>query len=292
MAYLAAQCLPYAVDSSNADLRYTRNKIRHVLLPFLEREFSPQVRQRLAVLAETFRVEEEWLETLATAARERVQEGPQTLALGRLVTEPVALQTRILRQWLEQHTRQAHGVEFRHLESLRALSTGRIHGRVELPGTLSARREGSRLLLEPKQAQQVASPYGYALSPGQEILIPEGGWRIAMTAPCSWCGSPRNARLVDPWRAIFDAAALPPALVVRNFQPGDRIQPLGMAGTKKVHDVFIDAKAPQTHRHLLPLVVIGAEVVWVPGYVRGEVAKVTAATRSVCQIAVNPLPEK
>jgi tRNA(Ile)-lysidine synthase len=291
LGYLTSQRLPYATDASNADLRYSRNKIRHILLPLLEREFAPQVRVQLAKLAETLRLEEEWLESLAKAARAGLQESSLTLSLERLAAQPVALQARILRQWLEQ-TGQTRDIGFRHLESLSALSAGRIHGKVELPGKVYVKREGGRLLLKARQAENTASPYCYTLVPGQAVLIPEAGWQVSMTAPCLWHGAPLDARSPDSWQATFDVDALPPSLVIRTFQPGDWIQPLGMKGSKKVHDIFVDAKVPQRCRRLLPLIVIGTEVAWVPGCVRGEAAKVTTATRAVCRVAVNPLPEK
>jgi tRNA(Ile)-lysidine synthase len=291
LEYLAACRLPFATDASNADLRYSRNKIRHLLLPFLQKEFSLQVNRHLATLAVTLRAEEDWLEVLATGARERVQESPLTLSLVRLAAEPAALRPRILRQWLEQ-AGQAHDLTFCHLASVQALSEGRTRGRVEVPGDLQVRREGGRLLCEKKSAQSVVAPYSYILTPGQEIRIPQANWRVAMTTPLCWRGSPRQARSADPWTAVFDASALSDTVVVRSFRPGDRVCPLGMKGHKKVHDVFIDAKIPPNLRRGLPLIVTGGEVVWVPGCVRGEAAKVTPATRRVYRIEVNPLPEK
>src|SRR5262245_31902673 len=291
MDYVVSQHLPYATDASNADLRYPRNKIRHILLPLLEREFSPRVRRRLAALAEILREEEEWLESLAAAARARVQDCPSVLSLERLAAEPAALQARILRQWLAQ-SEKVRDVGFHHLTSLLALSAGRVRGKVEIPGKVDVRREGNRLRLEPKLAEPAVSSYRYPLSPGHEVTIAEAGWRVSMTAPACWQGSLPQACLTNPWQAIFDAAALPATLVVRSFQPGDRMRPLGMRGRKKVRDVFIDAKVPATLRRLLPLLATGEEVAWVPGYVRGETAKVTATTRWVCRIEVNPLPEK
>jgi len=167
-----------------------------------------------------------------------------------------------------------------------------VRGKVEIPGKVDVRREGNRLRLEPKLAEPAVSSYRYPLSPGHEVTIAEAGWRVSMTAPACWQGSLPQACLTNPWQAIFDAAALPATLVVRSFQPGDRMRPLGMRGRKKVRDVFIDAKVPATLRRLLPLLATGEEVAWVPGYVRGETAKVTATTRWVCRIEVNPLPEK
>lgn len=291
MAYLAQLQLPYVTDPSNADLSYARNKIRHVLLPFLQREFSPHIRRRLASLAATFRIEEDWLESLAAAARERVQEGPAVIALERLEAEPAALRPRILRQWLEQ-TGNVAELGFDHFERLRALSERRLPGPIQLPGAVAIRREGKRLWLESKQHQPIRVWYSYVLAPGQEVRIPEAGWRITMTMPIAWDGPPVRARSTDRWQAIFDMTCLPDTLEIRNFQPGDRIRPLGMTGHKKVHDVFVDAKVPRVQRSLLPLLVHGGEVVWVPGYVRGEAARVTSATRWVCQVTANPLPEK
>jgi tRNA(Ile)-lysidine synthase len=291
MDYVASQHLPYATDASNADLRYTRNKIRHILLPFLEREFSPQVRRHLAALAEILRGEEDWLEALAVAARVRVQDSPSVISLERLAAEPVALQARVLRQWLEQ-SGEVRDIGFHHLTSLLALSAGRMRGKVEIRGQVNVRREGSRLRLEPKLTESAVSSYCYPLSPGQEVMIAEAGWRVSMTVPACWQGSLRQACLTNPWQAIFDVAALPDTLAVRSFQPGDRIYPLGMQGRKKVHDIFIDAKVPLALRRLLPLIATDEEVAWVPGYVRGETAKVTVTTRRVCQIEVHPLPEK
>jgi tRNA(Ile)-lysidine synthase len=291
MAYLAAEHLPYAIDPSNADCRYTRNRIRHLLLPFLEREFSPRIRRHLVTLATTARAEEAWLEALARDASVRVVDSRNILSLLRLSAEPHALQSRILRQWLEQ-SGQTHEVSFAHIESVCRLAEGRIRGKVTLPGTLCVRREGDILTIEKKSEQCQSPPYCYALAPGQEVLLPQGNWRVAVSPLRPWSGPPHLARSLDPWFALFDGACLSETFLVRSFQSGDRIQPLGMRGHKKVHDVFIDAKVPLRLRCVFPLLVIGQEIAWVPGHVRGEKAKVTADTRFVCQIAVSPLPEK
>jgi tRNA(Ile)-lysidine synthase len=80
--------------------------------------------------------------------------------------------------------------------------------------------------------------------------------------------------------------------LIRSFQPGDRITPLGLGGKKKVQDVFVDGKVPLRLRRVLPLIEIGDRIAWIPGCVRGEVAKISATTRRVCRAEVIPLPEK
>jgi len=52
----------------------------------------------------------------------------------------------------------------------------------------------------------------------------------------------------------------------RSWRPGDRIRPLGMSGSRKLQDIFTDARLPVEERRRLPILVNGREIVWVPGY--------------------------
>jgi len=324
--YLAACHLSFATDSSNADLRYARNRIRHRLLPFLEEEFSPQIRPHLAQLATTLREEEDWLEASATRARAQVQDTKNRLDVRQLAAQPAALRSRIIRQWIE-HTAQSHDLRFDHLEHVRALAEGRIHGMIgviELPGSSQVRIEHGYpgypgnlgyLILEPKQGQRVPEPYAHVLACGQDLSLAQSGgwcgWRCTLSLPRKWSGAPKQAQVSNPWTTFFDAAALSskPAcdlsesfpesvaksLIVRSVQPGDRISPLGMVGHKKIQGVFVDAKLPRRLRQVFPLIVLATktqEIAWVPGHVRGKQALVTGTTCDVCQLELSPLPEK
>jgi tRNA(Ile)-lysidine synthase len=89
--------------------------------------------------------------------------------------------------------------------------------------------------------------------------------------------------------AVFDSASLGADLRLRNFRRGDRFQPLGMTGHKKVKEVFIEKKVPLSVRASLPLLVLGGEVIWIPGYGRSEVAKVTSATQVILHLKAVPI---
>ncbi|MBI3756684.1 MAG: tRNA lysidine(34) synthetase TilS [Deltaproteobacteria bacterium] len=292
VAYLAEKQLSFAIDTSNEDLQYTRNKIRHVLLPFLEQEFSPQIRRHLLQLAESLRQEEDWIEAQAQAAYARVHAGGGRLSLPRLLTEPSALRPRIFRLWLGQ-AGHSGDLSFRHFKNLAALSERRIRGVVELPGAYTVQREGEFLALANKTSQPLLpSPYSYLLEPGCILTIPEIGWVLSVSSCLSWEGDLAAAHVSDLWQAIFDVDALSAPLVVRNWQAGDRIRPFNMHGQRKIHDIFIDKKIALRQRRVWPLVTCGEEIFWAPGCVRGEQAAVTGATQRVVRLAANPLPEK
>jgi tRNA(Ile)-lysidine synthase len=291
MEYLHSQQLPYAVDPSNADWKYSRNKIRHRLLPLLEQEFSPRVRHHLAALATTFREEESWLDAQATAGRRRVQPATTILSLSKLVAEPEALHTRILRQWLEENGLAAD-LTFFHLRSVLDLSRERRRGSVDVPGNRRVVRDGDNLVITNRGKPTPASPYRASLLPGTELLVGEGDYRVVLSPLQEWQGSREQIQARTLWHAFFDGEAVRDGVLVRTVSPGDRVRPLGMQGHKKVHDVFVDAKVPVALRSTWPLVVVGSDIAWVPGCVRGEIAKITPTTRLLCQGQVVPLPEK
>ena len=90
--------------------------------------------------------------------------------------------------------------------------------------------------------------------------------------------------------AMFDAAKIGDAgLVARNFRSGDWIHPIGMSGTRKVHDVFVDRKLPRARRERFPVVTVGDEIAWLPGLARASCALVTKATETVLRVEASEI---
>ena len=70
-----------------------------------------------------------------------------------------------------------------------------------------------------------------------------------------------------PAEASFDADKIGDSPIeVRSFEPGDRMNPLGMEGSRKLQDIFTDQKIPRAQRSEIPVVVCHDEIIWIPGY--------------------------
>jgi tRNA(Ile)-lysidine synthase len=82
----------------------------------------------------------------------------------------------------------------------------------------------------------------------------------------------------------FDYNKIELPLVVRNRRPGDRFQPLGMEGSKKLKDFFIDEKVPRALREQLPIVLAGDTIIWVAGYRIGHSVRITPETTAVLTV--------
>ena len=78
--------------------------------------------------------------------------------------------------------------------------------------------------------------------------------------------------------ALLDEARLDPTLLVRTRRRGDRFRPIGMRGTVKLQDFFVNVKVPRAQRDRVPLVLSGDDIVWVVGYRISGNVKVTGKT--------------
>lgn len=276
LAFLEARGLSYCEDSSNLDRRFLRNRIRYEVLPLLE-SINPGVRERLALAASIAAVEARHLDDLLApilAASVDVADGSLSL---RIFSELTAgLHGRAIRLWLRQKRGHLRGLSAAHIDSIRRIAGGpRPNAQAQLPGRERVVREYDRLrfLGAPILAPFDAQP----LSAGASVSLPDG-WQIrAELSDTAAALVPDPAQL----RCIADADALESPLTVRPRRPGDRVQPFGMVGHKKLQDLFVDRKVPLRLRRSTPVVEAAGEILWVPGLVRSNRALVSAATSRI-----------
>ena len=278
--YLKTRQFHYRIDPSNRDATLLRNWLRLELLPTLQQRVGENLAVRLSRQAELIRGEDELLDQMARKSLERLL-GPSGLDRLEFLREPKALRRRILRLWIESARGHLRGLDFVHVEELLRLIEARTpQGRLSIPGGWELVREYEALKLA-KRSKGLKPPcYSYSFKIGTPLNIPEA--RVAI----------RSQRITAPigelptglTEAVFDFDLLVEPLTVRNFRAGDRIHPLNMAGHRKLKDLFIDRKVPLSTRATLPILVMGKDVLWIPGYARSEIARVSKKTTSILQI--------
>jgi tRNA(Ile)-lysidine synthase len=281
--FLKLNGLAYRLDRSNEDTVFLRNWIRFELMPRLKERFDVGVPSRLAQTAEVLRAEEILLNALALKELEELRT-KSGLRRGGLLCQPRAMQRRMLRLWIEQARGDLRSLDFDHVEALLGLiADGPPQSRLSIPGGWEVIREYETLRLAKAAGKSKPRCYAYSLVIDGELALPEAG----MTIDCRRLSIPPAELPKDHWEAVFDRTALTEPLVVRNFRRGDRLRPLGMAGHRKVKELFIEKKAPLSARALLPLLVMGGEVLWLPGYGRSEIGRVGPNTKAVLRVQVN-----
>ncbi len=278
-AYCLAQGLSYCLDSTNQDMGYTRNRIRHQALPLLE-EIYHGSSAHLAETAELLAVEHDLLQQLAAEAFEKAkQAGVQTaLSCPALMRMHTALRRRVLRMAVEEVLGNTDQMSRAHLRAVEGLLEKQSGSSVQITKGMTVRRQYDWLLFQKQKKQTTV--YAYPLPIGTEVLVKEAGIRIQ-----TGIFTEKNAEFVlDDCTKLLDYDTITQALCCRTRRAGDRIRLPG--GTKKLKAFLIDEKIPADRRAEMPLIACGEEIVWIYGGRVSEKFLPSAATTTYVWIRI------
>ena len=253
--FLRQQRQTWREDSTNLELSFLRNRVRHTLLPALNENFGSSTIPNLADLAEIARAEEEhW-----KLAHPEIHVQTDSIDIATLLSLPLASQRRLIRAWLETHA-PAAGVSFHQIEDILNLALSSAGKTLDLPSDYQVRRTRDRLCLEPSDARLLKGQYEYSLQIPGEIEVPELSARM-------------QAAVVDPRTVpeseqdcLLDPDRLPQALKIRNWRPGDRFWPAHTKEAKKVKDLLNDRHITGPEKQLWPVIASGADLVWMRSF--------------------------
>lgn len=284
MAYLEQKSIPFRTDSSNADMRFERNKVRNVLLPMIEKEFNPGIVDSLTRTASVFSMVYEYFKdevekSMGAAVKEEEGRVTVNLEIFRLHSDLVKLFTfhRILRS-LEDDEQV---VSYDTLSALLNVAEKSQSGsRIDIGSGIVALKEFDRVVIGRDVA--LYEPYEVQLNMPGETRIENAGYVYTVEVLKE---KPETSDIYRSGQsAYFDFNELALPLVARNWREGDRFVPFGLKGSKKVHDVFVDEKVPVSGRTMIPLVCDADGVIWVTGVRRADRARITDETSTIVKI--------
>jgi tRNA(Ile)-lysidine synthase len=275
-AYLRDLGQDWREDTSNRNLTYTRNRIRHELLPLLE-GWNPRLREHMAQMAALALDEEAWWQAeLGRLAPQLLLPGRPVrgggraagagldsglaIELNRLAALAPALQRRLVRYAATQF---GAALDFTATEAVRSLAlTGRAGQKLALPQGLRAERTARELRLlthiepTPKGKSTQVPPDEYTIAIPGEIDAPAFvlRLRIGVRGAATANGTP-NGRSGLPAKTA----------ILRNWKPGDRVRLRYSAGPRKVKEVLERLRVTGTGRAVWPVLEIDGRIVWMRG---------------------------
>lgn len=257
-------------DSTNSETVFTRNRLRHDLLPELAAKFNPEISDALSNLAEIARAEDEFWASATAEAFVRCFRG-NAINIPELLKLHQALQRRVLRLAAIQ---KGTNLDFEHTERILNLAhfpASREERTIELPNGFRALLAGLQLLITTDEPQPKPCGFNYSLPIPGEVAIRE--LRILLraklvtgvTAPSQSGNYPtRDGAYNDDHKLAIERLTTP--LTIRNWRPGDRFWPAHTRSEKKVKELLQDRRVTSRQKSLWPVALAGDQIVWMRGF--------------------------
>ena len=267
-----AEGIAWREDSSNLDARYSRNRLRHVTIPSLEKDYNPNLESVLAGMAQVAQSEEEYwsqqIEEIYPEITKRTQLG-LIFQIADLSGLHVAVQRRLIRRSLLDLRGHLRGIDLPHVDGILGIcGSERGHDRILIPGADALRSYGQLLLMCPGRLRAEARGYSLNLRPGEKLQLPGGQGSISINwvnpnAPnCANFKEETTSETADlDGDALFGQGS-PGTLAVRNWEPGDELQRPGHIGAEKIKSLFQEYRVLLWERRHWPVLVSDAEIVW------------------------------
>ncbi len=275
--------IPFLVDSSNLKEDYGRNRMRLSLIPLLEKEYQPKLKQILLRTSAILREENDYLEKEAEKIwQDMIEEKGEFLTFRYPVYQSLhpAIQWRVIQKMLRRiYGEEKEDLEISKVFKILKLAPPSFLLEFPLGVCLEKRYETVSLgkksvkIIPPFEVELVCPGQTFIEEIGKEVVTEEMDMEDRVIIP----GGFSETAFLD-----YDVLRFP--LRIRNFRPGDRFQPLGVRGNQKLKEFLIDHKIPRFERSKIPLLIAGERVAWVVGHRIGEWARITNKTKRILKV--------
>ncbi|QTL99363.1 tRNA lysidine(34) synthetase TilS [Iocasia frigidifontis] len=276
-------------DQTNNEVIYTRNKLRHKVIPYLEKEINPRLKGAVSRMAAHLRSVENFLsritqEKLAEILLEN-NKHRIVLSLSAIQKEEQLIRRRLVKGvigLLRGDVIDLYTVHYKAIDKL--ICAGETGKKIPIKEELQIRISYDKLIFEIKNRGKKVSSYNKRLTvPGETLLsnkVVIKTWIIPFYN--DW---QQDAFSQDICFCDYNKIDLP--LFVRNRRNGDRFKPLGMKGEKKIKDFYIDEKVPLNKRDKTPIIVDNKDrVLWIVGMRMDDRFKVSPDTANILKIGI------
>jgi len=286
MAYLHENNYQYCIDITNSQDIYGRNKIRLNLIPYLEKNFNPNIQATLSRMAEAMerdkKIIEKYIDVKFKELLKDRSDSRLVLDLNSLRALDMGEKGRIIRRGIEELKGNTVNVEMKHVDSaISLMDAGKTGKKIDLTGGFTIEISYDNFIINKGLDKVPEFEYNIALNEITHIKEVNK----TLLARVFEAGTETWEDIEDKDSFCVDFDLVKGSLTVRNRRPGDSITPCGMEGSKKVKDVFIDLKIPKEERDSRLIVADDENIIWLEGYRINDKYKINESTKKILKIS-------
>ena len=284
--YIEINNLKPRIDKTNFEKIYNRNKIRLDMIPYIKENFNEDIIQTLNRMSVLLQKDNEFIENSARSFYEKhcIEQSDYFIIKKEMFDNKEAVVTRVIRYALTNFSKTHYDFEMKHIYEICNLAKNNSGKAIDLPNKIYAENIYGDIYI--KERININN-----IDVKQEIVVNKNeinGKKIFFDNENIEFSVLKNDSNLDlnqnNFIKYFDFDKINDSISLRKRKNGDKIIPLGMKGSKKIKDLFIDMKVPKEERDFIPLVLFNNEIAWIVGSNVSETFKVTNKTKKVIKI--------
>jgi len=275
-------------DKTNEETIYTRNKIRHNIIPYLESEINPSLKDVVMRMANLVKEEDDYLNSLAEKHFSNIvikeEEDRIEIDFNKFNKLDEVIKRRIMFNAIYKIKEVKADIYLKHYQEIKKLFTkNATNKKIDLPDKIKIKRVYKKLILKRGNFEENIINYTKDIELGTIVNLPHN-YKLKSEKIKKYKNWRKEASKAQ--NCLMDFTKIKFPLKVRNRRQGDRFTPLGLNGSKKIKDYFIDKKIKKSKRDKIPLVVDDNNLIlWIVGYHMNDKVKITNKTDNILKLS-------
>ncbi|MEG0775575.1 tRNA lysidine(34) synthetase TilS [Clostridium sp.] len=288
--YCSRNSLPVRIDKTNFESIYARNKVRLELIPYIEENFNTDIIATLNRMSSLIRMDSDYLEEKSSKFFEKYCDSKmeKVIIYKDAFNLHYSILSRVLRKALFKIKGNLYNLESIHIENIINIQKGETGKTTVVPGGVVVSNVYKDIHLH-KAISGLKENKNFCkiLSVGESIVTETNNkFKLNVIDKERFLKSESKDNI-----KYFDYDKIKQPISIRFRQEGDRFTSLGMKGSKKLKDLFMDLKIPREQRDEIPLICFGDEIGWIVGYRISDKFKVENHTKNILEIRCLEIPE-
>ena len=287
--YIQLKSLKPRIDKTNFEKIYNRNKIRLDILPYMKENFNEDIIQTLNRMSLLLQKDNEFLEALALNLYKKycIEYNDYFIIKEDIFKQEEAIINRVLRRAVRRYSKSNYDFEMKHINEILFLAQKNSGKVVDLPNGIYAENIYGDIYIKNKKNKFNTN------NKKEEVLFPKNNINNKIVKFDEFViefsviyDYQRDEISLNQESLIqyFDFDKINDNILIRKRNDGDKIIPLGMSGTKKLKDIFIDMKIPKEKRESIPILCFDQKIAWIIGIRTSEEYKVTNQSKNILKI--------
>ncbi|WP_055665245.1 tRNA lysidine(34) synthetase TilS [Desnuesiella massiliensis] len=291
--YCLGNNLKPRIDKTNLENVYSRNKVRLELIPYMQKNFNPDIINTLNRMANIIGKDNEYMDNVAEEKFKKhcFRKNEYIIIYKEAFKEAHSIITRIIRKAINNFFGSLYNLEWIHIYdiiTLQAQGTGKI---INLPHNIIAENQYGDIIIRDK----IFKPHDLEELIIKNFTMDKDSLKDVIELENTFLSYKISFRLLSKDEVVdfnkytlskfFDYDKIKNKdIIIRARREGDKFTPYGMSGSKKVKDLLMDLKVPKNERNQIPLFCVENQICWIVGYRISDKYKIEKNTKRILQV--------